>query len=495
MTLRRQAALLLAAALVASLAALAAASCTDDAPTPAPEPTRRRPPLRRRRLRSRPRLPPPTPTATPTATVTPAPTVTRTPTATATPTPTPAATATPTPTPTPTAIATPAPTAVPTPAPSDLTVIVISDGSPTDLILEWTGGPPDVLRWQYRQGRPTGETVTWGPWTDITGSVAATSRYSVGGLTEYNAYAYEVRPWTARGAGVPSNAARGATPDLDAHGIPEMSLGQTIEGGRTWRVRGYPALIEVPAGRRFVLEASAVDSDDAATVHLRDLRSGSVFALDPDTGADLGDRDVNALFDAIIASTRVLPRTETPEPTPTATSAPAPLTLIVVSDGSPTDLILEWTGGPADALRWQYRQGRTKDGSVAWGDWTDIVGSGASTSSHRVGGLSIYGDSYYHFQVRPWTTKGAGTASGTAWGDPAEVDANGIPYMETEQIVEGGRMWRVGRWLAIDIPADMRLVLRLGGLHSDGAVVLHLEDADSESGVSIDSATGLSGRD
>ena len=55
-----------------------------------------------------------------------------------------------------------------------------------------------------------------------------------------------------------------------------------------------------------------------------------------------------------------------------------PLSLIVVSDGSHDSLLLEWTGGPANATKWQYRQRRWENVQpLAWEAWTDVPGSGA----------------------------------------------------------------------------------------------------------------------
>ena len=54
-----------------------------------------------------------------------------------------------------------------------------------------------------------------------------------------------------------------------------------------------------------------------------------------------------------------------------------PLSLIVVSDGSIDSLLLEWTGGPQDASKWQYRRttwNQKKHVQDPWGCWTDAPG-------------------------------------------------------------------------------------------------------------------------
>ncbi len=72
-------------------------------------------------------------------------------------------------------------------------------------------------------------------------------------------------------------------------------------------------------------------------------------------------------------------------------------------DGSVT---LSWTdAGNPTITKWQYRR---KAGGGAWGDWTDIGGSGASTTSYEVSGLT--NGTAYQFEVR--AVNGAGNGAG-----------------------------------------------------------------------------------
>ena len=142
-----------------------------------------------------------------------------------------------------------------------------------------------------------------------------------------------------------------------------------------------------------------------------------------------------------------------------AVSESEPLSLIVVSDGSHDSLLLEWTGGPANATKWQYRQRRWENMQpLAWEAWTDVPGSGAATRSYRLGGLRS-GSPYDH-QVR--------AVSGSVSGPPSPVAETGttheqgaLPQVFSDQIVEGdGRTrWRIGYLsIAITIPDGVRLV-------------------------------------
>ena len=138
---------------------------------------------------------------------------------------------------------------------------------------------------------------------------------------------------------------------------------------------------------------------------------------------------------------------------------PAALKLIAVSDGSHDSLLLEWTGGPANATRWQYRQRRWENMQpLDWGPWTDIPNSGAGTRSYRVTGLRAF--SAYDYEVR--AVVGSVTATPSPIAETGTTHEPGaLPRVFPDQIVEGdGRtQWRIGYLsIAITIPDGVRLV-------------------------------------
>ena len=151
------------------------------------------------------------------------------------------------------------------------------------------------------------------------------------------------------------------------------------------------------------------------------------------------DRTVSATFGAVAAS--------------------GPLSLIVVSDGSTNSLLLEWTGGPASASKWQYRRttwNQKKSVPNPWGNWTDIPGSNASTRSYRLSGLSS--DTGHRFEVRAVVGTTAGAASNRGHGI-THVSGE-YPQINPDKIVEGdGRTeWRVADLgFVITIPDGVRL--------------------------------------
>ena len=147
-----------------------------------------------------------------------------------------------------------------------------------------------------------------------------------------------------------------------------------------------------------------------------------------------------------------------------------PLSLIVVSDGSHDSLLLEWTGGPANATKWQYRRtqwNQEKHRLDPWGSWTDISGSGATTKSYHLTNLSSR--TGHAFEVRAVVGRTASQASNKA--DGITHGAGRYPRMSPEQIVEGdGRTeWRLhALGFVITIPDGVRMEAGYGGVASDG---------------------------
>ena len=101
------------------------------------------------------------------------------------------------------------PTATLLPAPE---LIVVMDGVPREMILEWTLDAPGVTRWQYRLRGPIWLSVvpeTWGAWTDIPSSDVGTPpahsphmyAYWLTGLEDRRGYYVEVRGLDSGGGG------------------------------------------------------------------------------------------------------------------------------------------------------------------------------------------------------------------------------------------------------------------------------------------------------
>ena len=134
-----------------------------------------------------------------------------------------------------------------------------------------------------------------------------------------------------------------------------------------------------------------------------------------------------------------------------------PLELVVISKGDADALTLEWTGGPSNASRWQYRT-RTYANKQAqpWGGWANVPGSSATTRSYRLTGLKA--GMPYDVQVRPIVGSRAGAAS--PFGLGFTRPQGGLPHLYPDHVVEGDGVtkWRMsGNESSFVIPDGMRL--------------------------------------
>ena len=91
---------------------------------------------------------------------------------------------------------------VPTPAPAKPTGARATGGN-ASVMLAWAD-PSDatITRWQYRHKAGSG---AYGSWTDVPGSDAGTTSYTVTGLTNGTAYTFQIRAVNATGGGAASD--------------------------------------------------------------------------------------------------------------------------------------------------------------------------------------------------------------------------------------------------------------------------------------------------
>ncbi len=207
-----------------------------------------------------------------------------------------------------------------------LSLIVVSDGSHDSLLLEWTGGPANATKWQYRQTRwNTAKWLQdpWGAWTDIPGSDAATHSFRLTGLSSSTGHRFEVRAVLGTSEGQASNRAHGLTHAAGEY--PTMNPEKIVEGdGRTeWRVHELGFVITIPDGVRMEAGFARVKADGVTSIPVWVVdpyagaislsRTGHVlvrYVVPQAAGAQSADaaatssRDVGALLDKIIASLR-----------------------------------------------------------------------------------------------------------------------------------------------------------------------------------------------
>ncbi len=144
-------------------------------------------------------------------------------------------------------------------------VTALAGGRAAEILLTWTIVSEDATRWQYRQRGP-GEGATWETWTSVPGSDASTRSHRLSGLQPGQPYAFEVRPWTADGAGDASYTVEAVTLRVGADGIPIALLGQALEGGHTFRVIETAYTFTTPRRSRIALRESTQTADGSTRI-------------------------------------------------------------------------------------------------------------------------------------------------------------------------------------------------------------------------------------
>ena len=127
-------------------------------------------------------------------------------------------------------------------------VPLVLPGAPTDLaasagpgaaVLRWTAPASDggsaITGYRYRQSDDDGDN--WSPdWTDVEGSGATTTAFTVAGLANGTAYTFEVRAVNAEGAGAASNRA-----SVTPFGPPGAPTGLAATAGHGYAVLAWAA--------------------------------------------------------------------------------------------------------------------------------------------------------------------------------------------------------------------------------------------------------------
>ncbi len=277
--------------------------------------------------------------------------------------------------------------------------------------LQWSDpGDATITGWQYRYRT----TDSYGTWTDIDGSGAETTSHMVTELANGVVHRFEVRAVNGSGPGAPSGETA-ATPLA----VPAKPAGLTATPGSGEVVLEWndPADATItgwqynqrPENGEYEADWTAILGSTATTVRhtVTGLETGASyrFKLRADNASGPG-----AESDEIAATLPPVP------------VKPAGLTA-AAGDGT---ILLEWTAlGDATVAGWQYRY-RTTSG---YGDWTDIDGSGATTTSHGIVGLE--NGAPHTFRIRAVNSSGPGLESDEAEATPFAVPAKPTGFTAT----------------------------------------------------------------
>ena len=334
----------------------------------------------------------------------------------------------------------------------------------------------DITKYQVRVSDDGGGT--WSPdWTDIAGSGASTTEHTVSSLANGTEYTFEVRAANADGDGAASRIAATPMPMGPActNGtvIPEhatnpalvadcealLDLVDELRGAATlnwgaataltaWdgiAVGDTPMRVQevdlenrspkldggVPAGLADLSTLITLDLSDNSLTGAVPAELAGVATL---TTLDLANNSLTGCVPRVLADKTGLNLTSDLGDCP---ATPANLAAAAASG----QVALSWDD-PSESDITKYQVRVSDDGGGTWSpDWTDIAGSGASTTEHTVSSLA--NGTEYTFEVRAANADGDGAASriaATPTGTPAERCANGTavpdPTTNTELVAD-----------------------------------------------------------
>ena len=310
------------------------------------------------------------------------------------------------------------------------TSVPVPPGAPTNVTatpgnarvtLSWSApasGGAAISRYEYKQETTRGGNL--GSWR-TTGGTGTT--YTVSGLTNGTAYYFQVRAVNSVGNG-PASAEATTTPALTGPDTTLRTL--TVSPGTL-----TPAF--TAATRSYAVTVGS--SVTQVTVAAAPTKSTATATITPaDANSTAAGHQVALSNGAASIRVRVQDGTTTGDYTVAVTqtgAVPAAPTALAATAGG-GEVTLSWTAaasGRTAITRYQYQQ---KTGANAYGRWTDIPNSGASTTSHTVTGLT--NGTAYAFRVRAVNSAGNGAASTEATATPTTAR---LVWAKSEQEVAG----------------------------------------------------------
>ena len=323
-------------------------------------------------------------------------------------------------------------TVVPFAVPAKPTGFTATPGS-GQVLLEWNDlDDPTITAWQYNQRRLDGEYEE--EWTNILGSTAATTKYTVTGLDAGVSYGFKVRALSMSGIGAESDEAVSALPPVPAQPEGLAAAAGDREAVLTWKLLGDPTVTLWQYSYR--------------------TTGGHGNWIDiPGSGANTAGYTVTGLAVGVSHTFRIRAvnssgeGAESGEAAATPFAVPAKPTGFTATSGG-GQVLLEWDDPDDPTITgWEYN--RRKEGETFEEDWTPILGSGAATTSYLVVGLEV--GASYGFKIR--------AAAGDRAGAESEEETVALPPVPAKPVgltamADNGRI--VLTW---DSPNDATITL------------------------------------
>ena len=314
------------------------------------------------------------------------------------------------------------------------------------MTLSWTAPAADggaaISGYQYQLRAGAG---AYGQWTTIPGGGPSRS-YIVTGLTNGTRYYFRVRAVNSDGAGPPST---------EESATPSLTVDTTLRALSLSTVTLAPVTLApafTPATR--IYTAAVGSSVTQVTVTATPNKAGATATITPaDANTAVAGHQVALVVGLNPIRVRVTDGTNAGDYTITVTragsvpAAPTGLTATAGEDGGGA-VTLSWTAptGGGAVSRYEYQQ---RAGTGAYGAWTRIPNSGASTTSYTVPGLTD--GTAYTFRVRAVNSAGAGAASTEATATPTTAR---LVWAKAEQDVAAAIALAMAAGLGDDMTFD-----------------------------------------
>ena len=276
-------------------------------------------------------------------------------------------------------------------------------GSDADeVMLSWDPGNSKITGYEYQYRKEDGFYVDW---VTISGSDATTTSHTIDGLDSGTRYIFKVRALMDNdNVPIYSSLERRATTKPGKPtafnaiaGDGQVTLSWDDPGNSNITEYGY----RVKTGSDSYSDWTTIANGTTTFSHIVEedengdtLENGTEYTF-----------QIRAEIDGLygIESDEVK---ATPVEQNTSTKPAAPTGLTAYDRGT-DEVLLEWTDpGNSNITGYQYQQ-KKEDGS--YGDWVDISGSGATTTSHTIQGLEEATE--YTFRIRVMIGEAAGEAS------------------------------------------------------------------------------------